>query len=229
MLNHYVIALLLLIISSLAFAEQSAVKTDTGLTRSESLAAKKEDQGFSYQEQVIHPACIDQFTPTLTGDGIPVVRAINLDICQASELTAHKPITITPNGSYLYTGADGKLSYKVLGKTLNNIYVIQIASSSSDGSGVFADLLLLQLVNNYLYIPYYVNNEAARDKLRAKATTELRMLGFINGGDRCVGGIHDVKIADNVLIIRKYNGMNPVDCDESKLVQSKFDLSQLTT
>lgn len=198
-------------IGTSVFAAENSAKED--------ILAYDSMQGFSYQNKLIHPACIAQFSSSLNKNGIPAVWSINLTACQESEIT-HPPIKQIENSTYGYERANhnGNLYYKLIGKSTNNVYVLQLYNNTG-GSGLFQDLYLFRLSKPDFYISTEDNT------FKAKSAIKLELLGIITGGDRCLSGIASAQVKDNDVNIKQYNGNTAVDCD--KTITRVFSVSQL--
>ena len=176
--------------------------------------------GFTFKNEPINPACVAMFNSGMAD--LPYIKSINMNVCQHSNAAYQKTLQAT-DGSYYFNvndkdDSEGQYSYKVIGKSANGIYVLS-TQASGGGTMVASDLLLLRLNENLEYVFNRVSNPQINN------ITVLRMLGYVNGGDRCVGGFAEVKLVGNQLNIKQYNGANAVDCSKTK--EFSLDLSKL--
>ena len=105
---------------------------------------------------------------------------------------------------------EGQYGYKVIGKTTSGIYVVE-TNSSGGGTLVAYDLLLLRLNNSNEYV-YPSNPQPKVNKI-----IELKLLGYVRGGDRCVGGFAKVQVIGNQLKIKQYKDDYPSgECKKTK-------------
>ncbi len=166
-----------------------------------SSAFAENNHGFLYQGEPINPACVAMFNSSEAD--FPYISSINLNVCQRSN-AAFKKTMQNKNVYYFYNNGknidDGSYGYKVVGKSKNNIYVLG-TSSSGGGTLVATDLLLVKLVksNQYVY---------DGPQLKINKITEMKLLGYVMGGDRCVGAFANVQIVNNNLKIKQFNDAN---------------------
>jgi hypothetical protein len=174
---------------------------------------------FNYQNQPINPACVAMFNSSEADP--PYIRAINLNVCQNSNAAFKK--TLQNDGWYYFYNNDkdeqeGDYHYKVVGKTTNGIYVLHTLSSGG-GTLIASDLLLIRLDKNMQYV-------YDGPQLKTEEITEMKLLGYIIGGDRCVGSFADAQIVGNYLKLKQNNDKTP-DGDCKKQQEYSIDLSQL--
>lgn len=179
--------------------------------------------GFLYKNEAINPACVALFNSSEAD--LPYIRSINLNVCQHSN-AAFQQTRFEEGWHYFYLNDknenEGSYRYKVIGKASNGIYAIRTLSSGG-GTGIYGDLLLIKLVKRNQY-----NYKAAQ--LTINEITEMKMLGSIQGGDRCVGDFSDIRIENNTLFIKQHNGETPVgDCSNAKINEFTVDLSHLSS
>lgn len=178
------------------------------------------NDGFTYQNAPVNPACVAMFNSSMAD--LPYLKSINLNVCQHSNAAYQKTMQDNNGGYYFYVNdkdnSQGQYTYKVIGKSTNGIFVVK-TNGSGGGTMVASDLLLLRLNTN----KDYVFNGSAEPKIND--ITVLRLIGYVNGGDRCVGDFVDVKVVGNQLNIKQYNGDNAADCSKTK--DFSIDLSQL--
>lgn len=178
------------------------------------------NQGFLYKDEVINPACVALFNSSIAD--FPYIKSINLNNCQHSNVAYQRTLKDKDGSYYFYVNdkdsREGEYRYKVIGKTQNNIYVL---STHANGGGtlISSDLLLLQIkrAKDYIY---------EQTTLNTKEITALNLIGYVTGGDRCVGDFADVKVIGNQLQIKQYQGKNPIDCQKTK--SYTIDLSKIT-
>src|SRR5690349_11127148 len=110
--------------------------------------------GFTYQNEVINPACVAMFNSSMADQ--PYIRSINMNKCQSSNV-AFKSTFQTRDGWHYFYNNDknqqaGDYRYKVVGKSTNGIYVLYTLSSDG-GTLIASDLLLVRLdkSNEYIY------------------------------------------------------------------------------
>ncbi len=182
-------------------------------------ALAENNYGFLYQGEPVNPACIAMFNSSEAD--LPYLSSINLNACQHSN-AASKTILKNKNFYYFYNNdkdvKDGTYGYEVIGKTANNIYVLNTSSSGS-GTLVASDLLLVRLdkSNQYVY---------NGPQLKINEITEMKLLGYMIGGDRCVGAFANIQIVDNTLKIKQFNEENPGgECKKTR--EFSIDLSKL--
>jgi hypothetical protein len=177
------------------------------------------DYGFVFQNKPINPACIAMFNSSLAD--MPYINSINLNVCQNSNAAFQTTLKNNDGSYYFYNNnkndASGFYSYKVLGKSANNIYVLN-TNTSSGGTLEASNLLLIKFnkSNQYVY------NGSSQPKINH--VLELKLLGYIIGGDRCVGSFSSVQVIGNNLVIEQHHGNNPLDCNKFK--KYSIDLSQ---
>lgn len=165
---------------------------------------------FLYQKEPINPACVAMFNSSAVD--FPYITAINPNECQHSNAAFQTSLQTEDGWHYFYKNdkdaSGGEYRYKLIGKSANGIYVLNTLSSSG-GSLNSAQLLLIKLEPS----SQIVYNQ---DKLQRQSITEMKLVGYVNGGDRCIGGFADVKLTDNALQIQQHQGKNPVDCEKIK-------------
>lgn len=184
-------------------------------------AFAENNYGFVYQSEPINPACVAMFNSSLAD--FPYIRSININRCQHSN-AAYIEKMENKNGTYSYCNKinpqdkesleEDCYSYKVAGKSANGIYVLVTHSWSATGFGVFSDLLLLRLVKTHEYVYDGGNGHTSQPKINQ--ITEIQLLGYVNGGDRCVGDFIDVGLVDNQLKVKQYDNDRPYDCRKTK-------------
>lgn len=184
------------------------------------IAAPENNTDFSYQGQPINPACIALFNNSLSD--FPYISAINLDNCQNSN-AAYQKTMISPEGWVFYyinnkDSSQGIYRYRLIGKSENNIYVLN-TENNGGGTSTFTDLLLIRLVSKKIA----VFNRSSTPEI--KTYLQLELLGYVIGGDRCVGSFSDVTIKSNLLLVTQHNGNFPYECD--KMQKFIIDLSKL--
>jgi hypothetical protein len=183
-------------------------------------ARAEKNQGFLYQNEVINPACVALFNSSIAD--FPYVRSINLNNCQHSNAAFQRTLEGKDGSYYFYindkNSIEGEYHYKVIGKTKDNTYVLS-THSSGGGTLISSDLLLLKLkkTKEYLY---------EQEVLHAKEITALDLIGYVSGGDRCVGDFAKVTVTENQLQVAQYQGNNPIDCKKTKAYS--IDLEKLT-
>jgi hypothetical protein len=187
------------------------------------VAFSKNNAPFAIENKPIHPGCIALFNKSLAGSDYPsIIQSVNLTTCQHSNVAYRKLHFDIPHGYYQYENnknfEDGYYGYKFIGKTKNNIYVLN-TNLSGGGKGNFDKILLLQLAKKELF------QSDSDNPLKKIVIQELSLIGDISGGDRCAGGIATIKITGNILSITKYQGETPNDCEKTKEIT--FDLSRL--
>lgn len=183
--------------------------------------SENNDATFTYQGQAINPACIGMFNSSLSD--FPYIKSINLSACQNSNAAAKKTLKNKQGELYYYENdkdaSEGSYGYKVVGKSKNGIYVLSTYKSGG-GTGIFTQLLLVKMRNSSLY----VFNGHAQPEIQT--IIRLSLLGYVNGGDRCLGSFSKVEVEGHELKIQKYLGATPNDC--SKTTSFSIDLSPLT-
>lgn len=177
------------------------------------------NSGFYFQNEPINPACVALFNSSMADH--PYINAINLNECQHSNAAYQK--TLRKNNSFFFylnnnNLNDGMYSYSIVGKTTNGIFVLD-TKSNGGGTLVASELLLIRLVENKQFV--YDGS-----KLKVNSITEMRLLGYIIGGDRCVGAFADAKINGNILHITQFD--DPTAGGECKKTKSySLDLGKL--
>lgn len=121
----------------------------------------------------IHPICLEVALGSDMLENVPPPAPIALDACNRGN--RHRPIAVTETG-YLIApdardGYEGSFSYEIAG-TLDGGRRVAVAVFWGGGSGTFTNVVVL--------------SEPKPGELAAKVV--------VPGGDRCFGGIDDVKI-----------------------------------
>ena len=183
--------------------------------------AAQDNSNFNYRGQPINPACIALFNNSLAD--FPYISAINLDNCQNSN-AAYQKTMVTPEGWVFYyinnkDSGQGIYRYRLIGKSANNIYVLN-TESNGGGAGVFTNLLLVRLASKQIA----VYDRSSTPKI--KTYSQLKLLGYVAGGDRCVGSFPEVTIKSNLLFVTQHNGDFPYECN--KVQKFTIDLSKLS-
>lgn len=166
--------------------------------------------GFVFENEAINPACVAMFNASVAD--YPYINAINLNECQHSN-AAYQTTLSKGNSYYFYQNNknydEGMYSYNVVGKTSNNIFVLD-TTYSGGGTLVASELLLVRLseVTQHVY---------DGTNLKVQHNTEMKLLGYVIGGDRCVGAFAEVKVDKNKLFIKQYNDqMAGGECKKTK-------------
>jgi len=174
-------------------------------------AATSDD--FVFQGKPINPACVAMFNSSMSDT--PYISSIILNNCQNSN-AAYKTILKNKDNSYYFYNnnkdeREGSYSYKVMGKTNNGIYVLRTLGSGG-GTMIADNLLLIRLVNRSLYV------DEAHSGLKDNVIIEMKLIGYISGGDRCVGGYDEIKVIGNQIKAKQFTGKDAADCTSSKNV-----------
>lgn len=181
------------------------------ITISSSLVANAEE-GFVFQNNPINPACVAMFNSSMS-DG-HYIKSINLNECQKSNAAYQTTFKNKKNYYYFYKNnkdeSNGSYYYKVIGKTKDGIYVLH--TLNNDGGTMTADDLLLIRLYNGTENSIYDSHEG----LRVESISVMKLLGYISGGDRCVNGLTDITVIDNLIKAKQYDGKNGADCTKQK-------------
>lgn len=111
--------------------------------------AARAAEGFVFADAPIHPGCVHAVTMR-SGDRIPVVTAVSLEGCAASERTRARPQRDPTDRDLLFFQdeillGEGSFGYRVLARLENGVYVLGIRRT--DGTGVVrASLAAVDLV-----------------------------------------------------------------------------------
>lgn len=167
---------------------------------------KKAEEPFYIDAKPVRPSCIAVFN--LGATGVPFVTALDLLECQKS-ITTNKTTYLDEVGNiYFYVNNknddDGVYSYKVLGETTSGLYMLQTFQSHG-GDEVNDMLLFIELEKATL--PIFSRGKLKQNKVALMA----KLRGFVNGGDRCSGGIKSAKVSGNKIIIDQYSYINSVN------------------
>lgn len=167
---------------------------------------KKAEDPFYMEGKPVRPSCIAVFN--LGAIGVPFVTALDLLACQKSVVTNKTSYVDEVGNVYFYVNNkndnDGVYSYKVLGKTTSGLYMLQ--TFQSHGGDEVNDMLLF-LNFEKTTLPIF-----SRGKLKQnKPALMVKLHGFVNGGDRCSGGIKNAKVSGNKIIINQYSYINSVN------------------
>lgn len=184
-------------------------------------ALAQNDYGFTYQNEAINPACIAMFNSSFAD--FPYIRSINLNVCQHSNAAFQKAFQTGDGWHYFYNNnkdlKEGQYRYKVVGKTTNGIYVLHTLSSGG-GTLVIGKLLLIRLDENKEYIYKRISQPKVNN------IVEMKLIGYVYGGDRCIGNFANVQVIGNELKIKQHDGDTPIgDCEKVKVYS--IDLTKL--
>lgn len=173
------------------------------------------NQGFTLGDKPINAACVAMLNSN--GADMPFIRSLDMNICQTSNAGFAK--VTEKDGAYYFDREEGQgwYEYKVIGKTPNGIFVVD---THDNGGGTLTsnDLLLLKLEpgKNVVYDD---------SKKKVMDIVELKMLGYVQGGDRCTGSFKTATLNGYDLVLEQYQGNNAIDCAKTKSFH--IDLSKM--
>lgn len=162
------------------------------------------DTRFYYRNNVINPACVALFNSS-TRD-LPYVRAVGINGCYNSHLlrTEHRD----GNQFFIYNNdkdnAHGRYAYEIIGKTSSGIYVLHTLNQPSTASNIYDMLLFVRLERGTL--PIFNDTMATT----TAPSFYAMLVGFVQGGDRCSGGIQSASVQGNTVAINRYPSRNSV-------------------
>ncbi len=171
-------------------------------------------KAIKFNGEVVSPTCLAAFLPSMENSEIKTT-IINPRLCSHSGYKVNEKGTLLSPAAY-----GGFIGYASLGQTSNAIKIIDFVENGG-GSGVFETILLIQ----ELTLDLTAFDVDSPNTPNSTPFTYLNLVGIITLGDRCTGGLKDVSINKNKLIVTQYNGTNAADC--SKEIKKQYDLDKL--
>lgn len=160
---------------------------------------------FKIKGQPINPGCLAIFNRF--SEMIDYVTQINLEQCQLRQNQASgNKVSLTPDGwrqlQYSPKFGGGYYRYKLIGKTLNGIFVIDTLKNSG-GSAEIEGILLLRVNINK-------EHEWSSEKRKFEPVwhTNLNVISRFEGGDRASGSYHSLHVEGNHIKGMKYSDQN---------------------
>ena len=170
------------------------------------------NNSFSYMNRPVNPACLALFNGSEAD--MPFITEINLSTCQNANASAHW----SGKGTSFKQG-DTTYAYKVIGETLNHIYVLE-TTLSTGGSGIFQSILLCRMRGKN----HPVWNDQ-QNQFNPTTYTALTYVGLIPGGDRFTGSFKNLRVEGNKIIGQRYSTHNTPNDNAKPLVNVTFDLT----
>lgn len=177
---------------------------------------------FSYQGQIINPACLAVFNISMNDK--PWIQSVSIEGCQHSNAT-NKAIKTDSQGRYYFyknnqDPNNGTYAYEYIGETPNGVYIVHTYNGNKNNKQIIDDILFLRIKPHIIY-QYKANNMPYKDK-----TPMLSLIGYVSGGNRCSGGIKSTQLQGNLLkLVTYYDHQEPNDCTGTRTFN--VDLSVL--
>ncbi|MBB72551.1 MAG: hypothetical protein CMF50_09160 [Legionellales bacterium] len=155
-----------------------------------------------------NPACLALLNPDIKS-GVPVTTRLNLNDCDLPT----GPIEHSAAGYYFHRpSGKGFFGARYIGSTPKKVSVYYIYNNMG-GSGTFSSIALLKPAST----SYLVYNDQGKWMRRRTGSKMDKVIGYIQGGDRCMGGFASVDLKGNTLSIEKYvDAKSPSDCSKTK-------------
>lgn len=170
-------------------------------------------------QQIVNPACFALFDRS---DVSPfLIRGIDLNRCQKTsrlqsiQVNQHWHLINYPRHG------EGFYQYRLLGKTKNNIYVVETVNNTG-GTAQMMNVLLFKLVDK---IDDQYNWQ--QKKFERHDFKQLNLVGEITGGDRATGGFAQLKLKGEQLFIERYSLLNLPNSPQHPNIKTVINLAVL--
>ncbi len=155
---------------------------------------KEANKKFTYNGTPVHPGCVNEFSVSMADSGPPVVRAVDVASCMASNEFAVE-YKVSDDGyigyEYELSGEKNYFAYKYVGKANGGIHILD--TMWSGGGTMVAKTVFLTR--------FSLENYRSFDdlgKLRVEKRLIMKCIGQIVRGDRDVGAL---ELKNNKLIL----------------------------
>lgn len=169
--------------------------------------------------QIVNPACFALFDRSEVSPFL--IRAIDLNRCQKTSRLQSIPVN---QHWYLINypkHGEGFYQYRLLGKTKNNIYVVETVNNTG-GTAQIMNLLFFRLVNK-------IDDQYnwSQQKFEKRHFKQLSLIAEMSGGDRATGGFVKLKLTRDQLFIERYSLLNLPNSPSHQNIKTIINLAIL--